>query len=245
MQKFIYELVNNFLMNKVERELINHLKNKENIIFDVGCYRGNFTSNLIKFNKNNKKTKYYMFDANPNSRGYCKKVLDNKNVSFFELALDNTNKKKTFTINNYFEASGSSLRSAHEKDKLYNFTRRIVMFFFEPFKHKESYKKIIVQTQTLDKFCKQHKIKKINLLKLDTEGTEHQILLGAKNLLSKGKIDIIYSEVTGPKKIFKKKVKLITDYLSKYNFKLAKTYKISSLGTLSNLQGSDNLFIRS
>ena len=48
MQKIFYKLINKFLMNEVEDELLNLLDIKEKIIFDVGCFRGNFTENLIK-----------------------------------------------------------------------------------------------------------------------------------------------------------------------------------------------------
>ena len=50
MQKIVYYLLNKFFMNEVEVELLNYLKNKEKdkIIFDVGCFRGYFTENIIK-----------------------------------------------------------------------------------------------------------------------------------------------------------------------------------------------------
>ena len=47
MQKFIYEIANKILMNEVERDLLKFVKTKKRIFFDIGCYSGNFTSNLI------------------------------------------------------------------------------------------------------------------------------------------------------------------------------------------------------
>ena len=48
MQQFIYNLVNKFLMNSIEDEIIKYLdKNKKNV-FDIGCYRGAFTKKLIQ-----------------------------------------------------------------------------------------------------------------------------------------------------------------------------------------------------
>ena len=44
------------------------------------------------------------------------------------------NDKKEFTINRFFEASGSSLKSAHSEDKLYNMTRKSVLKLLNPFK---------------------------------------------------------------------------------------------------------------
>ena len=49
MQKIIYYLLNKFFMNEVENEILTYFKkNNKKIVFDVGCYRGNFTKNIIK-----------------------------------------------------------------------------------------------------------------------------------------------------------------------------------------------------
>lgn len=118
------------------------------------------------------------------------------------------------------------------------------MKIFQPFKKIEDYEEINVQTQTLDNFCLLNNIEKIDLLKLDTDGTENKILLGAENLLSKGKINLIYTEISGFKKTFHTKVDEIVKLLEKYDFKLEKTYNISSFSIFSNLKATDNIFIK-
>ena len=52
MQKIIYKLINKIFMNEVENDLVKLIKSKEKVIFDVGCYRGNFTENILKIKKN-------------------------------------------------------------------------------------------------------------------------------------------------------------------------------------------------
>ena len=153
-------------MNEAERDLLKFVKTKKRIFFDIGCYSGNFTSNLIKFNNKNTKSKYYLFDPNPKSKEYCEQILKNKNTKFFQLALDNSNKTKKFVINRYYEASGSSLNSAHQKDKLYNLTRKFFFRCFQPFNKIEDYEEIEVQTQTLDNFCRIKKLKELIYLRL-------------------------------------------------------------------------------
>ena len=153
MQKIIYTIINKLFMNEIESDLLNLIKEENKIIFDVGCFRGNFTKNLINKEKKNSVNKYFLFDANPNVQTYLQELLKNKNVNFFRLALDNTNMIKQFTINKYFEPSGSSLKSAHKEDKLYNLSRKIFMKFFQPFKKIDDYIEIDVQTQKLDNFC--------------------------------------------------------------------------------------------
>ena len=68
--------------------------------------------------------------------------------------------------------------------------------------------------------------------------------MGGENLLSNGKIDVIYTEISGFKKTFDTKVNEIVKLLKSYNFELKKTYKISSFSMFSNLKATDNLFVK-
>jgi len=244
MQKLIYQIANKFFMNEVELDLIESSKTKNKVIFDVGCYRGFFTKNILSKELKNNKNKYYLFDPNPNVKKYIKKMLLDKRIKYFEIALDNTNTIKKFTINKYFEPSGSSLKSAHRKDKLYNFSRKFFLQIFQPFSKIEDYETIKVKTNTIDKICKLNNIKKIDILKLDTDGNEFEVLNGARKLLSEGKIEVIYTEISGFKKNFDYKFNKVVQLLKKYNFTLKKVYPIQSFSFLSNLKSTDNLFIK-
>tara|TARA_B110000459_G_C16102610_1_gene270259 strand:- start:202 stop:456 length:255 start_codon:yes stop_codon:yes gene_type:complete len=84
MQKIIYKIVNKLFMNEVENELLNLIDVKEKIIFDGGCFRGNFTKNLIKQEeKNNRNSNYYLFDPNPSVKNYLKELLKKDNIKYF------------------------------------------------------------------------------------------------------------------------------------------------------------------
>ena len=49
MERLIYNIFNKIFMNEVETELLDYIGDEENkIIFDVGCFRGNFTKNIIE-----------------------------------------------------------------------------------------------------------------------------------------------------------------------------------------------------
>ena len=245
MEKILYNLWVKIWMNDIESELLDLVDKKDKIIFDVGAFRGVFTNNLIKHEtlKGND-SKYYLFDPNPNSKNYLAELMKKENIFYTEVALDNSNTKKEFTINKFFEASESSLRSAHQKDKLYNLTRKTILKILNPFKKIADYEKITVQTQTIDNFCSFNNIEKIDLLKLDCDGTEYEVLLGAEKMLSKGKIGLIYTEISGEKKGFDIKVQEIVEFLDKYNFDLNKTWNYPHFSFLSNLKATDNLFIK-
>lgn len=51
-----------------------------------------------------------------------------------------------------------------------------------------------VPLDTLDDFCRREGLDRIDLLKLDTQGGEHDILLGARGLLGAGRIAIVLTE---------------------------------------------------
>ncbi len=53
----------------------------------------------------------------------------------------------------------------------------------------------MVKVETLDRFCSEHGIDHVNILKMDVQGAEHLVLSGAENLLARSSIDLIYSEV--------------------------------------------------
>ena len=246
MQKIVYRLINYFLMNNVEVELLNYLKNKEKDknIFDVGCYRGSFTESIIKHeSKNGIKSNIFLFDPNPKVKNYITSLLNNDNVKYFNLALDNSNEQKKFTLNQFFESSGSSLVSAQKEDKWYNITRKSFMQIVQPFKKIRGYIEIDVQTQSIDNFCLKNNINCIDLLKLDTEGNEFNVLKGAEKFLSENKIKVIYTEISATKAKHKNKVDEIENFLKKYNFEHVKSFRMPISSFLCGLKGSDNLFI--
>lgn len=51
-----------------------------------------------------------------------------------------------------------------------------------------------VPIDTMDAFCAKESIERVHLLKMDTQGGEHAILLGARELLEAGRVDIIVTE---------------------------------------------------
>ena len=141
-----------------------------------------------KFKKKiGKKHNFYLFDANPN--------LDIKDFDYTKLAFSDGEGFKKFYLNRFFPASGSSLKTIVLEDKLWNFTRQLITGKFG-----KQYDILEVKTESIDNFCSRKKIENIDVLKIDTEGTELEVLIGAKNILSK--TDIILIEVLDQKKNF-------------------------------------------
>ena len=225
----VYKLVDKFLMNDFSKPIstiINNSLKQEIVVFDVGCFQGNFSRSLKK--KINKKVKFFLFDPNPN--------LEINDFEYKKLAFSNNKKIKKYYLNNFFPSSGGSLNTIHMKDKLWNFTRKLVTGNL-----KKQWNSFDVNTDTIDNYCKDNGIDNIDILKIDTEGSEIEVLEGAKNMLNKTSIILI--EVLDEKKKYKEKYQRVIDILEKnYNFKKALEKRIWSLGTLSNMKAMDILF---
>lgn len=99
-------------------------------------------------------------------------------------------------MNNFLYASGSSLKGYSFDDRKYAISRSIIAFFLNPFKKMVS--TIVVNTDNLDNFCNKKKVRNIDILKIDTEGTEIDVLLGAKKMLNK--TSIVCVEIQSDKK---------------------------------------------
>ena len=94
MEKIIYYLLNRFVMTNVEKEILSHMKNKNQVIFDIGCYKGYFTKGIIGNDKKNlKNKKFYLFDGNPNSKKFLKDAGPLL-MRADDIILDSENKKK-------------------------------------------------------------------------------------------------------------------------------------------------------
>lgn len=225
---FLYNLVDKFLMRDFTELIIKNLKTKKPVIFDIGCYIGSFSTNLQK-KLNLKKNSFYLFDANPN--------LKVKNFKYYNEVFSNKIQKQNFYLNEFFPSSGSSLETDVKNDLKWNFTRRIVSLSF-----KKKFLSLKIKTNTLDNFCKVNKIKKIDILKIDVEGSELKVLEGSKKILDK--TNIIQVEILQNKKNFDKIKNKLTILLKKNNFHKIGEKNIYSVSLFSNLKSSDLLFIK-
>jgi FkbM family methyltransferase len=84
--------------------------------------------------------------------------------------------------------------------------------------HKSSSTSSDVQVITLDNFIKEKEINRIHLLKIDTEGNEMKVLLGAKESITKKIIDIIHFEFNEMNVVSRVFFKDFYDLLEEYKF---------------------------
>ena len=251
-QYIIYKLLHIFVSNHNESKITNllfrnnkFLENKNNlpiVIFDVGCFRGDWTQNMLKALKKKKlkNIMIHLFDVNPKSELYLNDLLKNKSIRFNNMALNEERGSKEFNFNSFFECSGSSLDSIYKNDKGWVNSRKLFLRFFS-FKKIKDFNKIIVNTDTIDNYCSVNNINEIDILKIDVEGSEKRVLQGAENTLKK--IKIIYTEIVENKNKYLDKEKEIINFLNKNNFQFLEKKDIKNVSFFSNVVAKDNIFI--
>ena len=238
--KLFYYLANYTLQHSYEKEIIKLIKKERKlVIFDVGCYRGIFVKTILNL-IGKKKHKFYLFDINKKVKNYIANLLKLKNLYYNEIALCNKNGMANYNYNKFFESAGSSLSNIVKNDARWNFSRKLIFKIL--FQSSKGFIKYQVSTITLDNFIKKNKIKSIDILKIDIEGSEYELLKGSKNTLKLNKIKIILIEIMDKKNNYLKKEKKILNLLKKRNFTLIKKVDIWSISLFSNIRGADYLF---
>lgn len=167
------------------------LVKKNGTIIDVGA---NVGDTIDEFQKIFKCKKIYGFEPQNDCVEKLKVRFKNKkNIEIYNYALDNKIQKKYFYEHLYGDVySGFYKININSKDHIDLKNRKKKKNNISKYKNTIN-KKVIVNTTTLDNFIKKKKIKRINLLKLDTQGSEHRILQGVKKNLNK--IDVIITEI--------------------------------------------------
>ena len=177
-----------------QRKIIKFLKNNNliniDILFDVGAHKG---ESINLFLKELIVKKIISFEASSinfeflkkNKEYYCKK-FPNTEILIENIALGSENKKISF--NQFDESSSSTFNNINRQSKYFKRKFKFLNFFDK----KEIYKSHEVTTQTLDRYMEINNHKKINFIKIDTEGYEYEVLKGLKNKIRY--VDIIMFE---------------------------------------------------
>ncbi len=99
-----------------------------------------------------------------------------------------------------------------------------------------------VEVITLDSYCERKSVRYVNILKTDTQGYDFEVLKGARSLMVKNRIQMIFTEV-----IFSKMYRDLPDFDEVYRFLLDNNFKLVSFYSFyyfDNLASwSDALFL--
>ena len=193
-QNLIFTINYLFFKTFNEKNFIKSKINENSVIFDVGSNVGSFIKLISKFSKN-KSLEIYSFE--PNS-----KLIKRQQKL-------NLNKKHKLTLNNF---------AIHEKLKEIEYFENTVS---SQSTTRKDYKigKIInsytVNCISIDLYCKKNEINRIDVLKIDTEGSDYNVLLSAKGMLGEKKIKFIKIEIDNTNDVYQ-----ILNYLKNFDYKL-------------------------
>ncbi|MFN0200613.1 MAG: FkbM family methyltransferase [Bacteroidia bacterium] len=144
-------------------------------LFDVGANKGNYTKLFMELGYTKD---IHCFEPHPTTFKYLVDAISTTQVKKFNIAF--SRESGTFPIFDYAAEDGSEHASLF-KDVIEKV-------------HKSNATSYQVEVRTIDEFVETNKIDNIGLLKIDTEGNEYNVLLGAQASLKNNKISLIHFE---------------------------------------------------
>tara|TARA_B100000780_G_scaffold130432_1_gene91420 strand:+ start:2851 stop:3561 length:711 start_codon:yes stop_codon:yes gene_type:complete len=207
-------------------KILNYLLNLDlRNVFDVGAHEGETLDYLLKIKHINK---IYSFE--PQILIFNKlinKYNSNNRIVLNNFALSDSCEDKVFFINALSSTSSFSLLN---NNSLWLKIKKIILN--EKNLIKDS---TVLKTSTIDKYIDNININKIDLLKIDTEGHELEVLIGAKKTINDHKVKYLLIELHSSK-IYKNYSKSNIEYfLKKNNFILLKSFKFPFHTFVDNL----------
>jgi|TARA_B100001964_G_scaffold98008_1_gene109582 FkbM family methyltransferase len=199
-------------LKKIEKYIYKHFNSGIDIIFDVGCYKGHFIEICVNIYKSN--FKIYAFEAENKIYEKLNHYNSCKNINIYNFGI--SDKDTLLDLNISYQEGTSTFSSLNHNSKYLNFKSNILG-------EKIFLKKEKVAVQKIDSFCLKNDIKKIDLLKIDTEGHEISVLLGAEKLIKN--IKIILLEFSNHDMYLNYDNTKIDNFLIKNNFKFVKYFK--------------------
>ncbi|HMQ90036.1 MAG TPA: FkbM family methyltransferase [Flavilitoribacter sp.] len=168
--------------NAIHDLIFQNLNGQKIQVFDVGAKGGVFTLKKIR-----PYTGYFGFEPNPEE---FERLIRSDTVQYFPFALAAENGIREFNITRHPSYSSFLQLDSQNFDKHFGLMKDAHLWKAGM----EIDRTIPVEVRTIDHILKDLTIDRIDFLKLDTQGTELDILKGAGNALREKRIGVIFSE---------------------------------------------------
>ena len=150
-------------------------------VFDVGAHVGQTAARLLTAFP---KARIYSFEPDPRSFAALREFASTtKRIEAVNAAVGDTDGEATFFVNQFDQTNSLLPGDPHAGQYLLDaggLTPRA---------------ELTVPVLTLDRFCAAHGVDRIDVLKLDAQGYELRVLDGARELLGRTAVPLIYVEV--------------------------------------------------
>lgn len=143
-------------------------------IFDIGANEGQCAQWMREY-YSSPDIQIYSFEPAKQPFDILASKADKLKISPLKVACSSQTERRTL-----YEYEGSVLNSLNSSTPVSN--------------AKNSIRESVVECISIDDFCNQSKIERIDILKIDTEGFDLEVLKGATKMLAEGKIRFIYFE---------------------------------------------------
>lgn len=161
----------------VQKQLLKYFEGAEALcIFDVGANIGEWSRSLVQQASPSQALKVYAFEPFPGTMKTLKQNLS------------------SWQIEDRVDPQPFAMSSENGSHSFFSLGDNIGVNGFYPVKRENTGQSIEVQRRRLDDFCKEQEISRIHLLKIDTEGHDMEVLLGAKESLKSGVIEAVQFE---------------------------------------------------
>lgn len=162
----------------VLRELARTRQREQTVVFDVGANVGTYTQTVLRvFGPS---TRIHCFEPSNHTHGLLRNAVGSvPTVVLHKVGLSNCNE----TLQLHYDAPASGLATLYRESLSHHNTRLDTSE--------------TIELTTLDTVCTQHSVDYIDLLKIDVEGHEYKVLLGARAMLAAKAIGAIQFEM-GP-----------------------------------------------
>ena len=177
-----------------QKKWINFLKkkkiNKFNLFIDIGAHKG---ESIELFSKNFFIKKIISFESSSVNFNFLKNEIEKNKKKYVntEIILENIAlgaENKLIDFYQFDESSSSTFKLVDTQSNYYKRKFRLLNFFG----NKKIYQKYKLKIHRLKDYIEKNEIKKIDFIKIDTEGYEFEILLGLENKIKL--VDVIMFE---------------------------------------------------
>jgi FkbM family methyltransferase len=172
----------------------------DSVVFDVGAHAGNYANKIRSLSAS---AKIYAFEPHPETFKELENQASQNSYTAINLACSDTE-----GILSLYDYSGARSASQHA-----SFYQSVFIDL-----HKGDTQKWEVVVKTIDQLSEHHGIDRIKLLKIDTEGNEFKVLLGAKRMIDNNLIDMIQFEFNEMNVVSRVFFKDFYDLLKNYAF---------------------------
>jgi len=216
----LYAKIYGGLINKGQNEISksyikSFIKTESPTILEIGANNG---KDSLEFLNEFKKIELHCFEPDPRQIKNFKSRIIDKRCTLHEIGL--SNQKGIFKF--YLSESKDPTKNANDSSSLKKPKKHLKRFPWISFK-----KDIKIKTETLDSWTKKNKIKEIDFIWADVQGTEKELIEGGLNTLNK-KVKYFYTEFYN-EELYEGQISLKEILILLPNFRLVKIYGNNAL----------------